>query len=233
VFKLSPPTGTKTAWNETVLYAFDGAAKGSPRLCLIDIAGNLYGTASGAQDDGLVFELSPPVTGQTAWTEVVLHSFDGTDGQFPSGLTADAVGNLYGTAEEGGQRGADCKGVGCGVAFELSPPVAGQTAWTETVIHSFRGTRGGLPAAGVILDGAGNLYGTARVGGTNDRGVLFELSPPVAGRREWTETVLHSFDMTHGSDPLAGLIQDGEGNLYGTTAEGGANKDGIAFRLTP
>jgi uncharacterized repeat protein (TIGR03803 family) len=140
-----------------------------------------------------------------------------------AGLVADGAGNLYWTTYSGGAGDH-------GTVFELTPPAAGKTAWTEKVIHSFHGkTNGAFPAAGLIADGAGNLYGTASGG----CGVVFKLSPPPAGETIWTETVLHSFDLTNGADPQAGLIADGAGNLYGTTEQGGANNDGVVFELSP
>ena len=119
-----------------------------------------------------------PCTGQTTWTETVLYAFNGTDGDDPSGgLIADGVGNIFGTAAFGGKIKACAYGLGCGVVFELSPPAAGGTAWTETVLRSFNGTKGQTPYGGLIRDSAGNLYGTTELGGTHGDGVVFELTP--------------------------------------------------------
>ena len=106
-----------------------------------------------------------------AQQETVLHSFgNGTDGEIPyAGLTFDAAGNLYGTTYEGGIHSL-------GTVFELSPRGGG--GYTETVLHSFgNGTDGQYPYAGLIFDGAGNLYGTTYGGGIHDYGTVFELSP--------------------------------------------------------
>ena len=234
VFELSPPAAGQTAWTETVLHAFNRADGYAPVAGLIaDSAGNLYGTTlfggggNCPNGCGTVFELSPPAAGQTAWTETVLHAFDGTDGELPyAGVIADSAGNLFGTTAYGGPLHND------GVVFELSPPGAGRTAWTETVLFAFHGTGGQFVAAGLIADSARNLYGMAGEGGRADDGVVFKLSPPAAGQTAWTKTVLHSFNGADGGDPLAALIADGAGNLYGTAYRGGAHDAGVVFELT-
>jgi uncharacterized repeat protein (TIGR03803 family) len=231
VYELSPPAGGKRSWTERVLFSFNGTNGLNPGWGLLaDGAGNLYGmTALGGSDgNGVVFELSPPAAGKKLWTESVLFSFDSTNGEYPffSGLIADGAGNLYGTTYYGGVNRD-------GNVFELSPPAAGQTAWTPTLLFSFAGTNGSNPAGGVIADGAGNLYGTTSGGGSNSHGVVYELSPPAQGQTAWTETVLHTFTGTNGARPLAALIADGAGNLYGTTIGGGANSDGVVYKLSP
>jgi len=227
VFQLSPPKGGKKAWAEKVLQSFDGTNGGYPEVGLIaDGAGNLYGTTifGGANGDGVVFELSPPKEGKKAWTETVLQTFDGANGQAPTGnLTADGAGDLYGATEAGGPNGN-------GVVYELSPPAEGQTDWTETVLQSFESY---APNGSLIVDGAGNLYGTTALGGTNGDGSVFELSPPTGGKTTWTQTVLYSFDGADGNAPFGGLIKDTAGNFYGTTVGGGANSWGVAFELSP
>src|ERR1022692_2364418 len=161
--------------------------------------------------------------------EKVLHNFnhDGTDGWRPeAGLIFDAAGNLYGTTSQGGSSAV-------GAVFELTPAAGG--TWTEKVLHSFLndGTDGVNPVAGLIFDGAGNLYGTTYQGGTYGDGTVFELTPAAGGT--WTEQVLHNFnyDSTDGAGPHAGLIFDAAGNLYGTAASGGTYSYGTAFELTP
>lgn len=157
-------------------------------------------------------------------TEQVLYNFKGgSDGAEPdASLVFDGAGNLYGTTYYGGANGS-------GTVFELTPSKAG---WTETVLHSFTGSDGALPSAGLILDGGGNLYGTTQAGGAAGFGVVFELSPSRAG---WTETVLYSF--TGGNDgrgPVGGVVFDSGGNLYGTTSGGGYPiGGGTVFELTP
>jgi uncharacterized repeat protein (TIGR03803 family) len=216
-------------WTEKVLYNFGNGTDGvgpEGRL-LLDGAGNLYGTTfeGGIHGLGTAFELSP--NGSGGWTERVLHSFGkGADGSYPyyNGLIFDGAGNLYGTTQEGGIHGG-------GTVFELSPNGSG--GWTETVLHSFGGgTDGYLVFAGLIFDGAGNLYGTTFFGGIHGWGTVFELSPRHGG---WTETVLHSFDDngTEGIEPVASLILDSAGNLYGTTQQGGIHGDGTVVELSP
>jgi uncharacterized repeat protein (TIGR03803 family) len=157
----------------------------------------------------------------------VLHSFgNGTDGDFPeAGLISDAAGNLYGTTIGGGIHNS-------GTVFEAIPQEG--RGWTAKVLHSFgHGTDGAIPYAGLILDAAGNLYGTTELGGIHgpDSGTAFELTPREGGG--WTEKVLHSFNGTDGALPLAGLIFDDSGNLYGTTSEGGIHNSGTVFEITP
>lgn len=246
VFKLSP---SATGWHETVLHIFSGGKDGAnPRAGLIlDVSGNLYGTTSqggiaadcGGNGCGVVFELSPFSGG--GWAEKELHSFTGgSDGSNPwAGLIFDADGNLYGTTSAGGSSGG-------GVVFELKPVSGG--GWKETVLHDFSsGAKGSTPAAGVIFDSHGNLYGTTSGGGvtTGDCsdggcGVVFKLSPDVS-TGGWAETVIHAFEGTKdGAIPDAGLILDSGGNLYGTTQQGGlltggcdANRCGVVFEFSP
>ncbi len=152
---------------------------------------------------------------------------DGIDGGLPgAGLVADKAGNLYGTAMSGGVSGQ-------GVVFELSPPVAGATGWTQTVLYSFTGgADGGVPQARLTLGRKGVLYGTATQGG-GGQGVVFSLSPPKK-KGPWVETVLYAF--TGGADggaPQSTLIADASGNIEGTAAQGGAGSAGVVFRLSP
>ncbi len=181
---------------------------------ILDSEGNLYGTTAegGATNTGTVYKLS--ATGQIT----LLYSFTGgADGGAPHAvLVRDSEGNLYGTTVLGGA-------ANYGVVFKLSSTGA------ETVLHGFTGgADGGYPPAGVVADREGNLYGTARVGGASGEGAVFKVDGGC------TETVLYSF--TGGADggsPEAGLIRDSEGNLYGTTAEGGASGCGVVFKLSP
>jgi uncharacterized repeat protein (TIGR03803 family) len=223
VFKLSPASGG--GYTETVLYNFTGGSDGEDPYggLILDSAGNLYGTTvlGGTSGYGTVFELSPASGG--GYTETVLHSFTGgSDGLYPYGiLIFDSTGNLYGTTIQGGPAGD-------GTVFELSPTSGG--GYTEAVLYSFTGgSDGAVSTAGLILDSAGNLYGTTGNGGTSGYGTVFELSPAAGGG--YTETVLYSF--TGRSDPYAGLIFDSAGNLYGTTIQGGTDNIGTVFKLSP
>src|ERR1019366_3869042 len=210
-FELTP--GADGSWIEKVLYSFRNYPDGSlPGCLIIDAAGNLYGTTwqGGANNVGTVFELTSGPGG--SWTEKLLHSFGNyPDGSGPnSSLVFDAAGNLYGTTYNGGQNGM-------GTVFELTPDGSG--GWTERVLHHFTNADGAVPYAGLTFDGAGNLYGTTSLGGSDNNGTVFELTPTVGG--SWTETVLHSFrsDGADGSQPVAGLVLVA-GNLSGTTYQG-------------
>ena len=206
VFKLTP------AGAETILHSFAGPTGDGAYPyggLIIDGQGNLYGTTSagGTQNHGTVFKLTP------AGAETVLYSFAGLttgDGVNPhGGLIIDGQGNLYGTTEAGGSLG------GHGTVFKLTP------AGTETVLHSFNGSDGDLPYAGLVMDAQGNLYGTTWEGGAYLQGTVFKVTAT------GTETVLHSFEnkstghLFGGALPYAGVVMDGQGNLYGTTYEGG------------
>ena len=223
---LAPCTWAAT---EKVIFAFDGNNGSSPIAGLIfDRAGNLYGTTLGGgngDDKGTVFELSPDGSG--GWTHRVLHRFTGNDGERPyAGVIFDAAGNLYGTTSGGGNSSS-------GTVFKLSHNGSG--GWTETVLHHFSNVPDGdFPAAGLIFDGAGHLYGTTKFGGKLGHGTVFQLSPNGSG---WTEKVLHYFGndgaVRDGQRPEAGVILDAAGNLYGTTSAGGRFVGGTVFQLTP
>jgi uncharacterized repeat protein (TIGR03803 family) len=238
VFKLSPD-GT-----ETVLHSFSGGADGgNPYARLIaDSSGNLYGTTSNGGRSGcipvesgcgVVFKLAPDGTSFT-----VLYAFAGgaSDGATPyAGVIADSSRNLYGTTHFGGPGNG---GLGWGVVFKLAPD------GTETVLYSFCSqancSDGNFPDNGVVADSSRNLYGTATGGGASNLGTVFELSPDGT-----SFTVLHSFagGAGDGANPFAGLIADSSGNLYGTTAAGGASTlcappglpagCGTVFKLSP
>lgn len=223
------------AQTERVLHTFGSNSKGGvdPADSLIfDSSGNLYGIANsgGTDDEGIAYELSPKSGG--GWTEHVLYSFlrNGLDGENPdSGLIFDSAGNLYGVTDSGGPDGV-------GTAYELSPPVPPATQWTEKVLYSFlnNGIDGQNPANNLVMDSAGNLYGTCGFGGADVVGVAFELSPTESG--EWTETLLHTFHDVgggDGSDPRSGLILDSAGNLYGSTLFGGTLGGGTVYELSP
>ncbi len=189
------------------------------------------------QSSGKIFQVSFPAK---AFTYKQLYSFTGnTDGALPnSPLVLDSQGNLYGVISTGGDSYK-------GNVYRLSPTQAGD--WNLTVLYSFTsGSDGGYPSGGVILDQAGNLYGTTYYGGLLSEcsgvgcGVVFELSPGLNG--SWTETVLHSFLETEGALPASQLVFGTKGILYGTTSVGGtatncegtpANGCGVVFRLAP
>jgi uncharacterized repeat protein (TIGR03803 family) len=228
-------TSTWAASQEKVLYDFnnyagDGVAPDGGLI--FDPAGNLYGATAGGGTYGFgtVFALTPIAGG--GWTEKVLWNFGiGSDGKNPGGgLIFDAAGNLYG-ASGGGT-------YGFGTVFELSPDGSG--SWTEKVLWDFgKGKDGKNIHGGLIFDAVGNLYGTTAAGGGHHfGGTVFELTPNAGGG--WTEKILHNFSHNgkDGYEPFASLIFDAAGNLYGTTAYGGAAGCdrvgcGIVFELTP
>lgn len=237
IFKLTPPADGETAWTHKVLYRFKGRSDGSfPYAGLImDEQGALYGTTETDGSSGIngtVFKLTPPHKDEKEWSQTVLYAFHGSDGSAPvAGLIRDKQGALYGTTSSGGL------GFGFGIAFKLTPPAHGETAWTETVLHLFTGgSDGNNPFAGLTVGPDGALYGTTSNGGSTNNGgygTVFKLSPPARGETGWTETVLYNFSGgSDGSVPQAGVIFDHEGALYGTTTLGG-NGSGTVFKLSP
>ncbi|HEY6767210.1 MAG TPA: choice-of-anchor tandem repeat GloVer-containing protein [Candidatus Sulfotelmatobacter sp.] len=145
----------------------------------------------------------------------VLHTFTGADGQNPAAnLIADKTGNLYGTTEYGGAGGF------YGTVFQLSPPAYPGGPWKNTTLYAFTNSGDGArPTAGLLLDKAGNLYGTTSDSDAGGYGEVFQLSPPATQGDAWTETVLYSFKglASDGSYPHGALISDPSGNLFGTT----------------
>ena len=221
IFKLDPAT--------SVFTILDSSA-GSGATLALDPAGNLYGTTEfgGVNNSiclnsscGTVFELD------TTRTYTPLYSFTavGDDGYNPvAGVVLDAAGNLYGTTPYGGV--PDCtagngSSVGCGIVFQLSP------ARAETV---FSLKNGDHPVAGLVLDAAGNLYGTTEFRGptADSLGTVFKMTP------SGVETVLYDFTgVPDGSEPVAGLVLDPSGNLYGTAEFGGTSGMGTVFKISP
>jgi uncharacterized repeat protein (TIGR03803 family) len=167
-------------------------------------------------------------TSAAAAAEKVLHNFgNGYDGIGPQfgNLIFDTAGNLYGVTPTGGSAGD-------GAVFQMTPNQDG--GWTERVIYNFRyGDDGAEPSGGLVMDGTGNLYGTTMYGSSHNCGTVYELMPNGSGG--WTEKQLHLFRRNNadGCRPYAGLIFDTQGNLYGTTYEGGSLSLGAAFELSP
>lgn len=219
----------------TTLYTFPSNFPGVAVSGLVrDGSGNLFGTTvfqgscGNPELCGTVFELSPASGG--GWTQTTIYSATQAGQTFGFPLVMDGAGNLYGVAYSGGTSGYYCSH-GCGSVFELSPTSGG---WTYTVLHNFDGGNGGNPNGALILDGAGNLYGTTQLGGTAKccgRGVIYQLSPTAGG---WVETVLHRFTGgTDGGEPLVGPVMDGSGNLFGTASLGGNSSNfGTIYKLT-
>jgi len=245
VFKLTPPSSSGGNWTESILWNFANGSDGNgtdgfePYAGLImDNGGNLYGTTkcggtygySVPHCPGTVFELMPPATSGGNWSESILWSFNGSDGDYPlASLIMDKSGDLYGTTNGGGLYGE-------GTVFELTPPSTSGGDWTESVLWNFgNGTDGEYPLASLIMDTDGNLYGTTLVGGAHgNNGTVFELTPPSTSGEHWTESILWGFgNSSDGVHPYAGLIMDNSANLYGTTGGGGAWGNGTVFELTP
>jgi uncharacterized repeat protein (TIGR03803 family) len=228
-----------SSWTFNSLYSFTGGSDGGNPLARVILGpyGALYGTTPFGGNPschdplgcGTVFKLRPSPTAcktlPCPWTETVLHTFLGSDDGSTPGfgdLLFDQTGNIYGTTSGGGAYGG-------GTVYELTPSGGG---WTESVLYSFGGgSDGNTPWGGVILDNAGNLYGTTGAGGLSNAGTVFQLVHSM----RWTENILRSF--AYGSDggdhPFAGLIIDQSGNLYGATQEGGSGSGGTVFELSP
>jgi uncharacterized repeat protein (TIGR03803 family) len=155
-------------------------------------------------------------------TEKILYVFKGgNDGALPAGnLVADKSGALYGTTYRGGLTSGLCQADdGCGTVFELKPPAARGGAWTESIVYRFGPFA--HPAAGLIIDDGGNLYGTTTFGGPSQNGTVFELKPPLVADAVWTQQTLYSFNGGNdGATPVASVTRDENGNLYGTTEFG-------------
>jgi uncharacterized repeat protein (TIGR03803 family) len=235
IFELTPGSG---GWSQTVLYSFcrqPPCTDGSEPYAgpILDPVGNLYGTTEGGGTSsecpppgcGTVYQLTPGPDG--TWSESVLHDFgsSGTDGRRPiAGVYMDGTGKLYGTTQGGGT-------LGYGAVFKLVP--GPNRVWQEKVLYNFIGGKPGHgPGGGVVMDKHGTLYGTTVYGGTQcDCGVVYKLARGKRG--QWKYTVLHRFSGTDGAQPLANLILDNRGNLYGTTATGGPGGAGVVFKVTP
>jgi uncharacterized repeat protein (TIGR03803 family) len=236
VFQLTPESGGN--WQGSPIYKlpFHNDGGFSYAALISDSSGNLYGTTEYGGNlscnypigCGTVFELTPSLSGK--FVVKVLHKFNGAggDGVFPvAAVLSDSAGNLYGTTQYGGSAGCSQ----CGTVFMLSPTSDG--SWEERVIYHFGSLGDGFgPAASLIRDRFGNLYGTAAQGGAGG-GTIFELSPTSHG--DWNETILYSFGSQQGDGggPTAALIFDGKGSLYGTTSGGGSLDYGTVFKLTP
>lgn len=215
--------------NETVLYSFQGVAVGDGAYpyeagLVRDTDGNLYGTTSGGgvkctnggfiqkYGCGTIFKVS--ASGQ----ETIVHRFHNTDGEGPqAGLVRDQAGSFYGTAEEGGT----CDG---GVVFKL-----GKNG-TMSILHSFcREGEGDEPQSALVLDAAGNLYGTLNEGLGDNLGAVYKVTP------DGEETILHQFGRctpADGCDPgYASLVLDSAGDIYGVTGFGGTYNYGTVFKI--
>jgi uncharacterized repeat protein (TIGR03803 family) len=228
VFELSP---SANGWTEKEIYTVNAStAEGMYAGLTMDAAGNMYGS-TGAE----IFELSP--NGSGGWSPTVIHTFvSGTSDGFDAEgtLVLDKTGNLYGTTEWGGANAT-------GTVYELSHASG---SWTEKILYSFSKSpegQGTHPWGGVIFDAAGNLYGTTTSGGLSSTfcqyncGTVFELVAPASGG-SYQEKVLFEFNYLDGENPVASLVMDSAGKLYGTTESGGPGEigiNGLVFELNP
>jgi uncharacterized repeat protein (TIGR03803 family) len=211
VFKLSPSGET---WKQTVVYSFGAVPDAANPVngLIMDKSGNLYGTAynGGGGESGAVFELSP--NGSGGWTEQVISPINSLYG----GLAMNSAGDLFGTTAD--------------TVFELQPNGTG--GWLLTTLFTFTSahatTQGEEPNGTVVLDSAGNIYGTTVEGGKNSEGAVYKLTLGTNGK--YTEKLLYSFG-PNGTAPWAGLVFDTTGNLYGTTKTGGKNGAGVVYEL--
>ena len=244
VFRLTPqatfcPT-VSCPWVETVLYRFAGAPDGQipgPGDLVFDQAGNIYGAtrAGGTGGWGTVYKLTHS---NGTWAESVLYNFTGqSDGAEPNGVIFKNDGSLYGTAEQGGVVFLGYSGAG--LIFKLTPSGSG---WTQSVVYQFDNddVNGELPEAGLAIDEAGNLWGTAYSGGQgycqsfdenyNGCGTVFRW-PPLGGGLlavyAWINRSPRSL-----SGPLGPVTLDAAGNIYGTTSAMGGYDAGNVFKLT-
>jgi len=222
VYQLSHTGGN---WNFQILYVFAGGYHdGCVPLgnVVVDRSGNIFGTTYECGSyfgAGIVYEVSPSGSN---WIESVLYPFGEIphDGGEPfTGLTPDSAGNLFGVTPYGGANGA-------GEVFELSPSNGGYTY--SVLYNNFTSTVG--PICRLALDSAGNVYGSQYLGGANNDGLVFKLTP---GSNGWTFTDLHDFSGTDGQYPIGDLAVDSAGNVYGTTKYGGNNGLGTVWQITP
>lgn len=198
VFELDPPATAGGDWTETILYSFKGERDGGFPNALTYWNGKLYGTVTfggdprncGGAGCGGVFELSPPAVPRGEWTEQVIYSFSsGSDGLFPgAGVTLDPDGTIYGTTLDGGNSNACPANPGCGIVYQLKPPLFPGLAWRESVLHRFSVSDGSMPTGGVAFGADGALYGATEYGGTSTTcagcGTVFRVNPKL-WPQEW------------------------------------------------
>ncbi len=251
IYQLSPPSGGNGPWTYSVIYNFTGAGDGGHPYgkVFLDRSGSVYATAvdggytgqnCGADGCGTVVRLDPSSQGSNTWTETTVWQFRGGkgDGRYPyGGLVADKSGRLFGTTNVGGR-------TNFGTVFQLTPPTQGNSKWSEKIIRDFSDkTSGDSPYGGLILDPAGNLFGTTFQCCVADWGPVFELSPTTKTKIGWAYKALFNFPAS-GSDGEyleEDVVMDASGALYGATSQGGAipcknggaHGCGLVFKLLP
>jgi uncharacterized repeat protein (TIGR03803 family) len=259
VVAVDSPKSSGDAWTGSVIYT----PGGQPLAGVILHNGALYGTTySGGNINcdaggcgGSAYQLSPPTAPGGPWIGVTIYNFGAipTNGAGPEAPLAVAPkGAFYGTTFYGGTSVLcnDYDGFlvsGCGTVFQLTAPSEPGGTWTQEVVHNFQGTNGdgAYPTGPLLVDANGVLYGTTQYGGDPTSpcsyygaagcGIVFSLTPPAEAGGTWTETILHSFTGENGDGaiPTAGLTIDANGNLYGTTFDGGSSDSGSVFVLKP
>ncbi len=221
VFEIANTAGSYAS-TPTTLVSFNSTNGGNPGALIADAAGDLFGTTAngGTNNGGTVFEIAY-TGGSYASTPATLVSF-GLGASPQGGLLADAAGDLFGTTYGGGAHGD-------GTVFEITKS-GGSYASTPTTLTSFYGYNGANPWGVLIDEAAGDLFGTTSGGGANGDGTVFEIANTSTGYAS-TPTTLVSFNYTNGANPTGGLILDAAGDLFGTTADGGANSFGTVFEI--
>jgi uncharacterized repeat protein (TIGR03803 family) len=229
--------GIASAASESALYHFTSGTGGDDRISGLVRGkdGALYGDSyrGGASGGGEIFRLTPPAAGKTAWAFTLLRSYPSSQPGLQGSLAIDAAGALYGTNSTSGPQGN-------GSVFKLTPTASGKAPWRLTTLYDFAGLGNGYaPIGPVVMDKSGALYGTAQFGGAKEGlvgyfGLVFKLTPPHGTTKGWTMQQIYSFGGgADGGFPVAGVIFDTKGNLYGTTQYGGTNNNGVVFKLTP
>lgn len=227
LFKLTPRFNGR--WEDASLYSFEGGINGAYPTggMILEPNGNFFGVTAGggAYSEGTVFELILPTVRQV----IVLYSFQEESNSHtnPNSLIRDQAGNLYGTTLTGGAQAL-------GTVVELSPDSGGNWNFQEIFTFTYGGNYaqyGAYPYGALTMDAAGNLYGTTFEGGEYGVGTVFELTNTSQG---WKEALLYNFTGgDNGAGPLAGVTFDSQGNLYGTTVNGGRDEVGTVFQLVP
>lgn len=235
VYKLNPKTKVLQ-----VLYQFGGANDGSePGGITFGPDGALYGSTEAGGNDacfsgcGTIFKLQPQpsfcASASCPWDETTLYEFNGPDGDNPTGVTFDKVGNIFGVTGRGGVL-QGCGAPGCGLVYQL---VNSGGNWGQNILYEFLGGNdGGVPGAALAIDGSGNLYGTTTGYGAYQCGTAFGMTSSAG--QGWTFDTLYAFnpDNGDGCGPSSEMFLGAEGNLYGTTV-GYSGSFGSAFELTP
>src|SRR5271166_6415696 len=216
VFEIAK-TSTGYASAPTTVANF-GNPNGFPSMALFaDADGDLFGSVSGE-----VFEIAKTSAGYASAPTIVA-GFDGSNGTNPTSvLVADLAGDLFGMSFGGGTNSD-------GAVFEI-PKTSDGYASTPTLLASLNGADGKIPQGGLVLDGAGNLIGTAAFGGTHNYGTVFEIAKTSDGYAS-TPILLASFNIPDGIIPDGGLVADAAGDLFGTTQEGGKSNLGTVFEI--